>query len=663
MSIDNIPPQKRLPPRPDLEWGSDGVPRDQINDDVYFSVHNGLEETREVFFRACGLPQRWQAMRKRVPGADNTFTIGELGFGTGLNIVALLQLWKAHRPTPDARLEVVSFEGRLMRREDAQAALSAWPELAGEIGVLLGVWPRRARGLQRVCLGSGMALTLVQDEVAPALVQASFKADAWFLDGFSPAKNPDMWSTEVMQQIAKHSAPNCVVGTYTVAGHVRRGLAAGGFEVSKQPGFGTKRERMQAIYPTLTVPDVYSDPLLLRTVHECPSSVIVIGAGIMGACIGQAFHARGCDVTILDKGADIHEGASANPLGLVAPRLDGADTPQARLLIDAYLAAIAFYKGQSKGAWPVDTCHFSSTKEEVGRHARIKDDPPLDADLLGVLEKDGVQLGLEYRGSMAVSPVDVRSQLLSDLNVVWNTNVTSVGGEDDSQRCVQGVCDGHTFEYKADVVIFAAGMGINELVGGEGLALRGRGGQLECALYGGPDFARSKGHYVVGANGKIVFGATYQESDGEAPDASDAARAENMHALEGLAPEVADCVPPANIVSSTAVRAATTDQLPFAGRLPEFSAYREVYGEDLRTGRVLKAVDETTSKALYQSGIYAAGGLGSRGLTWAPFLAQILVADAFGGPVPTGADSRELIAPARFFMRQLKREKPKKEEG
>ncbi len=653
----------RLPPRPDLEWGNDGVPRDQINDDVYFSIHNGLEETREVFFRACGLPQRWEAMGEGIKGKKNTFTVGELGFGTGLNIAALMQLWKMHRPNPNAQLDVVSFEGRLMRREDAQAALSAWPELAAEKEILLGVWPRRARGVQRVCLGSGMSLTLIQDEVGCGLQQACFKADAWFLDGFSPAKNPDMWSAEVMQQIANHSAPNCVVGTYTVAGHVRRGLAAGGFEVSKQPGFGTKRERMQAIYPTVSKADVYSDPLLLRTVNECPRSVIVIGAGIMGACIGQAFHARGCDVTVLDKGRDINAGASANPLGLVAPRLDGADTAQARLLIDAYVSAIGFYARLGVGTWPVDTVHFSNSAEEIMRHARIKDDPPLDADLLGMLEDDEGQAGLIYRGSMAVSPVDVRAKLLEDANIVWGADVTSISGGEGAQTSVQGERDGQAFEYKADIVIIAAGMGVNHLFGGDGLLVRGRGGQLECAPYAGEDFARSKGHYVVGANGKIVFGATYQDSEGEAPDVSLASREENMRALDMLAPELKTATMMDAVESATAVRAATSDQLPFAGRLPEFEAYRAHYGEDLRTGRALKIAEGATLKALYQQGVYAAGGLGSRGLTWAPFLAQILVADAFGGPVPTGADSRELIAPARFFMRQLKREKPKRDEG
>ncbi len=651
---------KRLPPRPDLYWQEDGVPRDQINDDVYFSVSNGLEETREVFFRGCGLVDRWKAMGAGI-SASNTFTIGELGFGTGLNIAALRQLWREHRPNPQARLEVISFEGRLMRVEDAKTALSVWPELASDVQTLLSLWPVRAKGVQRLCLGFGMSLLIFQDEIEPALKNSAFKADAWFLDGFSPAKNPEMWSSEVMAQIALHSAPECVVGTYTVAGHVRRALAAGGFEVSKQPGFGTKRERMQAIYPTLPKPEIYCDPLLLNTERECPASVIVIGAGIMGACMAQAFHERGCEVTVLDKGEGIEEGASANPLGLVAPRLDGADTPQARLLIDAYLAAIAFYKTQNIGAWPVDTAHFSSSNEEIGRHAKIKDDPPLDTDLLGVLEDEGRQMGLNYLSSMAVSPVDVRSQLLKDINVVWNTEITSIGAVDGAQRCVTAIRDGQVFEYEADLVVIAAGMGIADLAGGEGLPLRGRGGQLEYAQYDGPDFARSKGHYVVGANGKIVFGATYQDSDGKAPEASDEARAENMLALDVLAPELKEEILSGKVQSATAVRAATPDQLPFAGRLPEFAAYRAHYGADLRTGRALKPIDGQGFKALYQRGVYAAGGLGSRGLTWAPFLAQIIVADAFGGPVPTGADSRELIAPARFFMRQLKREKPKKD--
>lgn len=631
---------RRLPPRPQLQWQEDGVPRDQINDDVYFSVSNGLEETREVFFQGCGLPERWQCVDR--------FTIAELGFGTGLNIVALLQLWKNNQPHENAKLNIVSFEGRLMDMADARSALSAWPELEEEAAALLDNWPIRARGVQAIDLGLGVTLTLHQDDILPALRGAKFVADAWFLDGFSPAKNPDMWSAEVMQQVGAHSAHGALIGTYTVAGHVRRSLIGAGFEVSKRPGFGKKRERLEAIYGGPQLNENQPDPLLQNVAAECPSRVVIIGAGIMGACLAHSFKKQGCGVTLLDGATDIEQGASANPLGLVAPRLDGYDTPQARLLIDAYLSAKRFYAKFPAAAFGVDIEHFSNSPEEIKRHCRILQDPPLDKELLCELSAGE---GLKYNAGLAVSPVDVRRKLLDEVETHWGASVLSIEVDNHQKRqVVVKYASGVEASIKADLVILSCGLGVADFTSLDSFSLRGRGGQLETIPYQGSSIARSKGHYVVGANGRLVFGATYQDSDGEDPEISADARAQNLQALRQLAPDLNDGRD--DILSRTAVRAATSDQLPVAGCVPDFSKYREVFGEDLRTGRRLKA-----DKVPLEPSLYVYSGLGSRGLTWAPFLAQCAVSEAFGLPYPTGQASRELLAPARIIMRQLKRSK------
>ncbi|WP_018997551.1 FAD-dependent 5-carboxymethylaminomethyl-2-thiouridine(34) oxidoreductase MnmC [Hirschia maritima] len=622
--MNDKPKQKisRLPPRPDLEWGEDGVPRDQINDDVYFSVSNGLEETREVFFRGCGLPERWQG--------QGDFTIAELGFGTGLNIVALIKLWREYRPSQKAKLHVVSFEGRLMHVDSARSALKAWSELAEEAEILLSNWPERARGVQRLDLGNGMSLILHQDEILPALQNAKFEADAWFLDGFSPAKNPAMWSSDVMMQVGRHSSEGALIGTYTVAGHVRRSLSEAGFEVSKQPGFGKKRERLEAIFKGKPANlEKEADPLLLDCQEAAPQSVAIVGAGIMGACLAHAFKQRGCDVRVLDQANSVEEGASANPLGLVAPRLDGADTPQARLLIDAYLAARRFYRQFPDHAWFVDVEHFANSETEEQRQRRVIEDPPFDDGLLGVLLNGE---GLKYKGGVAVKPADLRKQLLSNIEVEWGVSVSDLNDID------------------ADLVILASGLGIKHLTSPEGVPLRGRGGQLEYANTSVSALARSKGHYIVGADETLVFGATYEDCENDVPELSQSAREKNIKAVAEIAPEIN--VSDLELQSRTAVRAVTNDQLPIVGRVPDFEKYKKMYGEDLRTGRRLN-----TGRAPYQKGVYVAGGLGSRGLTWAPFLAQYIAAEIFDEPLPTGRGGRELLSPARFYMRTLKRAK------
>ena len=220
-----------------LDWSEPGAPRSRRFGDVYYSLEDGLAESRAVFLAGCGLPDAW-AGRAR-------FTVGELGFGTGLNIAALLHLWRESGAS--GRLHIFSIEGFPVARGDAARALSAWPEIADAARALLDRWPPATPGFHRIDLTDWNAtFDLAVGDGAWALDQWSGAADAWFLDGFSPALNPDMWSDAVLDGVAARSAPGARLGTFTVAGAVRRGLAERGFQVNKRPGHGRTRERGEA---------------------------------------------------------------------------------------------------------------------------------------------------------------------------------------------------------------------------------------------------------------------------------------------------------------------------------------------------------------------------------------------------------------------------------
>jgi tRNA 5-methylaminomethyl-2-thiouridine biosynthesis bifunctional protein len=226
---------------PRLLWTDDGAPRSGRFGDVYFSREDGLAETRAVFLAGCGLPDAWTSRAR--------FTVAELGFGTGLNIVALLDLWRRHRPA-DGRLHVFSVEGFPLTRDEAARALSAWPEVSDAAAALLAAWPDPVPGVHRLDLPDfGATVDLAIGEAEAVLSQWSGEADAWFLDGFAPSTNPGMWSDAVMDLIAARSACGARVATFTVAGAVRRGLSDRGFTVEKRPGHGRKRERLEARRP------------------------------------------------------------------------------------------------------------------------------------------------------------------------------------------------------------------------------------------------------------------------------------------------------------------------------------------------------------------------------------------------------------------------------
>ncbi len=224
---------RRAPDTSPLVWDEAGQPRSLLFDDIYYSREGGLAEARAVYLAGCGLPDAW-AGRER-------FTVGELGFGTGLNIAALIDLWRRARP-PNARLHIFTVEAHPLPAAEARRALGSWPEIADVAAAMADRWPRRASGFHRIALDElGVVIDIAHMVAAVALSAWSGAADAWFLDGFSPALNPGMWSDAVLAGVRRRSAPGARAATFTVAGAVRRGLAAQGFAVEKRPGFSQAR--------------------------------------------------------------------------------------------------------------------------------------------------------------------------------------------------------------------------------------------------------------------------------------------------------------------------------------------------------------------------------------------------------------------------------------
>ncbi len=205
-----------------LEWRDGVIPVSRRFDDPYFSIANGLAETRHVFLTGNGLPARFR----------DGFQIAELGFGTGLNLLAVLLALP-----PGLSIRYTSFEAFPLTADEIARALTAFPEVEAVAAPFLTAW---ATGQRRFTLG-GIAVEVVIGDARKTLPDWAGRADAWFLDGFSPARNPELWNDALMTEVARHTASGGSFATYTAAGHVRRALAAAGFLVSRQPGFGTKR--------------------------------------------------------------------------------------------------------------------------------------------------------------------------------------------------------------------------------------------------------------------------------------------------------------------------------------------------------------------------------------------------------------------------------------
>ncbi|MEM9739796.1 MAG: tRNA (5-methylaminomethyl-2-thiouridine)(34)-methyltransferase MnmD [Pseudomonadota bacterium] len=614
----------RLPPAPDLDWKPDGTPVARGFGDVYFSTANGLEETRAVFLAGCGLPERWA-------GRDS-FTVAETGFGTGLNFLALWDLWNQARKAPDAWLHYVSFEAFPMHRRDAARALSVWPELATLADALLHQWPHGARGVRRLCWPDDqLTLTLHIDDIANALPGATFEADAWFLDGFSPSRNAAMWAAQVFALMAERSAPGARAATFTVARAVRDGLGEAGFEVSKQPGFGRKRDRLEAVFRGTRAPK--ADRLGLRPATQAPKRLAIIGGGIAGACLAMEAKAHGLDPVLFDERRPA-SGASGNPLALVMPRLDAADTVQARLLIDAYLHARCFYLGQD-GVEHVEVRQDPRGEDDIARFAKVLADPPLPLDDLEALATGGML----HKGALILRPQKLIRGLLREVNSVIEARVSV-----DLAMCT---VNGEAY----DAIVLACGWGVAKFASWLGLV--GKLGQVEHvdSAPHTPASAIASGHYALASGPDRLWGATFEAAKDEIAGTSDAARASNAKALASLSPwwlgQICDAAP----TSRSGIRATTNDRLPCVGRLPDVDVAKSVL-VPLKSGR------EVDVDAPAVPGLYLMAGLGSRGFTFAPWMASLLISQLLDIPRPATQAGQEAVSPMRLVRRALKRGQP-----
>ncbi|MBW8282139.1 MAG: tRNA (5-methylaminomethyl-2-thiouridine)(34)-methyltransferase MnmD [Rhizobium sp.] len=229
-----------VPAGQELTWRDGDMPYSTAFDDHFYCQTDGRLECDHVFLAGNGLPERWVR-----PG---TFRIGELGFGTGLNLCETFRQWKATR-THGGHLHFVSFELYPMRTEELSRALSRWPEIDAERQALMARWPEHPAGAVDIALDDQTRLTVLCGDALTSLGASPLVFDAWYLDGFAPARNAAMWSPELMRAVFEHTVPGGSFATYAAAGFVRRNLIAAGYALERRKGFAGKREMLCGVKP------------------------------------------------------------------------------------------------------------------------------------------------------------------------------------------------------------------------------------------------------------------------------------------------------------------------------------------------------------------------------------------------------------------------------
>ncbi|SNC74913.1 tRNA 5-methylaminomethyl-2-thiouridine biosynthesis bifunctional protein [Marinobacter sp. es.048] len=608
----------------ELAW-HDGVPESKRYGDVYFSRDNGLEETRHVFLKHNQLPERFS----RVP-EGGSFVIAENGFGTGLNFLAAWQAWQSRAPANNATLHFVSVERFPLTREDLARALALWPELKVLADELLSHYPPLVRGAHRLVLAGGrVRLTLFFGDINDAWQSLDFHADAWFLDGFAPARNPDMWLETTINQVRAHSKPGTTLATFTSVGRIRRALIDAGFRMEKTSGYGRKREMLKGILEA----EEPAQP-------EDPGTIAIIGAGIAGCALARNLAERGYPVKLIDTGGP-GTGASGNAQGALYVKLGVEFNDQTELALSSLTFAQRFYANWRGKHWhPTGLLQLAHSPQEEDRQKRFlqRNDYPRDilwpvnreqaSSISGVPTESG---GLWFPGSGWLEPANLCRELADHPLISTEYHVKVKRLLPCNGKWHISADDGKTIA--ADRAVISSGHLSPGLIPVKGhfrlKAIRGQVSHLPAPAVINPNAVICGNRYLNPALGDIaVTGATFDLHDNN-PLPTTESHDENIHELGSMLPSLfsprSDKPSGIDLDGRVAFRCTTHDYQPVAG--PVFD------GESAN-------LDD----------LYLFTGLGSKGLTYAPLLAEYLADQVTGQPACLPANLVRRLETRRLYQ-------------
>jgi len=652
-----LPPLAALP-SPSLSW-NEAAPHSTAFDDVYFSREDGRAETEHVFVNANNLPVRFATWP-----TGRAFVIGETGFGTGLNMLCAWACFEDHAPA-HARLHLLSTEKFPLDHASLTRALSAWPSLAAYAQVLCAQWPAPVSGIHRLHLSERVTLDLHFGDTAERLGQLDGQVDAWFLDGFAPSKNPDMWQPALFEAMAARSHPGTTFATFTCAGIVKRGLRAAGFTWQKVPGFGRKREMLAGHINTPPADTRrQATPWFTPPADTYPHQVAVIGAGIAGASVAAALARRGIQVRLIDREGP-GAGASGNRQGALYVKLAAETNHQSRF----YLAGLMYSQrwlsqlSTPTPLWqPSGVVQLALTEKEARRQQRFAANHPLpdtvvSAQTAGLSEQAGVPVSagqaLFYPQAGWVRPKALCERLVDHPAIqVCQEEVTQL--RRDGQRWQLDLTGGDVIS--ADQVVIANAQLANRFAQTAALPLQQVRGQIsEMALPAGVDAPRrvvcAGGYVSPPIDGVLTFGASFVPNNDTTEITADDHQRNIDELRQALPAWVADleqagvALNAQTLAGRAAVRAASPDKSPYAGPVPVADAWREVYqGLSKDASKVPDTLGE------HYPGLWISTAHGSRGLSSAPLCAELIASRMCGDPLPLEAPLVDHLHPGRRII-------------
>ncbi|MBV4523812.1 bifunctional tRNA (5-methylaminomethyl-2-thiouridine)(34)-methyltransferase MnmD/FAD-dependent 5-carboxymethylaminomethyl-2-thiouridine(34) oxidoreductase MnmC [Pseudomonas sp. SWRI74] len=654
---------KPVMPHAQLDWDDQGRPYSRVFDDVYFSDKSGLDETRYVFIEQNRLAERFAALPQH-----GRLVIGETGFGTGLNFLCAWQVFEQHAPA-NARLHFVSVEKYPLSPPDLQRALALWPELKVFADQLLAQYVAIHQGFQRLTLANGrVTLTLMIGDALEQLPQLDAQIDAWFLDGFAPAKNPDMWTAELFVELARLTAPGSTISTFTSTGWVRRLLNAAGFKMKRTPGIGHKWEILRGEF--LGWPAEVTAPVPVKPWFARPAPLtgerraLVIGAGLAGCASAASLAARGWQVTVLERHADLAQEASGNPQGVLYLKLSAHGTALSQMIVSGFGYTRRQLEHLQRGTdW--DDCgvlQLAFNAKEAERQQQLADAFP--EDLLQLLDQPHAQklagIGLASGGLYYPEGGWVHPPALCQWQAAHPGIQLKIHHDALELRKVEGqwqAWDSERLLASAPVVVLAGAAEIQRFPESAGLPLKRIRGQITRLMQTPQSQALStvvcaEGYVAPARLGEHTLGASFDfKSDDLTPTTAE--HVGNLAMLEEISHDLvtrlhADTLAPESLQGRAAFRCTSPDYLPIVGPLADSQAFNDAYAVLSKDARQVPDIE-----CPWLAGLYVNSGHGSRGLITAPLSGELLAGWLDNEPLPLPRSVAEACHPNRFSLRNL----------
>lgn len=620
-----------------LAFDAHGTPYSPEFGDVYHSADGGPGQAEHVFLHGNGLPERWRGRER--------FVIFELGFGTGLNFLAT---WRAWRDDPAAcmRLHYVAVEAHPFTAQDLAQLHARWPQYAALGQALRARWPVLTPGLHRLEFAGGrLVLTLAFGDAERLLPKLSLTADAIYLDGFDPRKNPTLWSAALFKRLSRLSAPDATLATWSVAARVRAALHEAGFTCEKRPGFGRKREMLVGRLARSS---------LAAAAPSVERHALIIGAGLAGAAICERLAARGWRLNLLERHAVPASEASGNLAGIVRPLISRDDNIASRFTRAAFLASLrAWSFSETPPRWaPCGVLQLARDPRHAAIQAAAVQLHAYPEDYVRWLTRDEAaalvgwpvpQGGWYFPAGGWAQPPSVCAQLLERcadrLDARYGVEVASIQHRDGLWQALDA--SGEILA-AAPVLILASGTGSvwpNPTPPLPLKRVRGQVSHLPAAQLPAVRVALCReGYLTPPVEDLACLGASYDFDDDPLPRVE--SHAGNLARLGLMLPGVEARFTPGALHGRVGFRSVAPDRLPVVGAL----AATRPEDREMRLADVLRLPRA-----------YALMGLASRGLTWAWIAAELLASQIEGEPLPLETDLTTALDPARFLLRALRR--------